>query len=98
MKYESVNFYNRIDGFFCDNNENSNCNSRKTIAEEMGLVRKLIRDKDKLNATIIDLASLLGSQTGNLSESQVEIFATLFLATCESAQAKEKMGINSNIT
>lgn len=92
MKYDSVNFYNRIDGFFCDNNENSNCNSRKTIAEEMGLVRKLIRDKDKLNATIIDLASLLGSQTGNLSESQVEIFATLFLATCESAQAKEKNG------
>lgn len=58
----------------------------------MGLVRKLIRDKDKLNATIIDLASLLGSQTGNLSESQVEIFATLFWQHVRVHRLKKKWG------
>lgn len=92
MKYESVTFYNRIDGFFKNNDEKNKCSNRKTIIEEMGMIRESMHDKNDLNVTVIDLASLLSSQSGNLSEAQVELFATLFLASCESSQAREKNG------
>lgn len=91
MKYETVNFYNRIDGFLSSSNENGK-NNRKSIVEEMQLARNVMHDKNNLNATVIDLASLLGSESGNLTDSQTEIFATLFLTTEESVQAKEKNG------
>lgn len=95
LGYESINFYNRVDGFYRSSEEvNKNKTTRKLISEDMEQIRECVKDGKCLSATIIDLASLLCSESNSLSDAQMDLFGMLFLASKESVRVHCNDGLS----
>lgn len=94
--YDTVIFYNRIDGFF--NKSNREMQNRffadagiggnvEKIDEATRAIRTVLGGKDHPTAVILDLANTLSPAPDSLSEEEIEYFTRLMLATRTRSQA-----------
>lgn len=95
--YDPVIFYNRIDGFFnpysCDmistflRNVSSDEKASKSIEVATEMIRRAMNNTTRPTAIIVDLANTITSSPDNLSESEIEHFTRLMLASMAPTQA-----------
>jgi ATP-dependent Clp protease ATP-binding subunit ClpA len=99
--YQCVVFYNHIDGFYCDFDKDSlnafldvsgmQANSRDgfckvPISQAADIIRAACKNKSKLVAVVMTLASRYVLASNNLSEAERDFFAKLMIASMKKTQ------------
>ncbi len=94
--YDSVVFYNRVDGFYNNYSSDSMDKLKKYISnkEETELdcatksIREILENTESPSVVVVDLASMLTSEPDRLSTEEIDYMSRLFLSSTSCAQAQ----------